>query len=63
MYRACDVYRGNVSKSHFYQWVREGRVRLYKVGRAVYVDETFPEIIRRLAAEDQAASALPDEAA
>jgi hypothetical protein len=78
MLRACDVYRGNCSKTLFYTWVRQGRVRLYKVGGNAYCDEAFDEIVRRLAAEDEAAArcrshnfrrrpmegtALPDEAA
>jgi hypothetical protein len=30
MFRAVDIYCGNVSKSTFYQRVKAGHVRLYK---------------------------------
>ncbi len=57
MIRAVEVYRGNCAKSTFYQWVKAGRVRLYRVGGASYTDEDFPTIVRRLASEEQAAEA------
>ena len=46
------VYGGNVAKSTFYKWVREGRVKLYRVGGASYVDEDFATIVRRISAGD-----------
>ena len=62
MFRAVDVYRGNVAKSTFYQWVRRGRVRLYRVGGTVFTDEDFPTIVKRLAAEDRAAESTRGKA-
>jgi hypothetical protein len=52
MYRAVTVYGGNIAKSTFYKWVREGRVKLYRVGGASYVDEDFAAMVRRISAED-----------
>ena len=57
MHRAVDVYRGNVAKYTFYQWVKEGRVRLFRVGGSSYVAEDFATLIRRIADEDQAKTA------
>ena len=62
IYRAFDVYNGHCAQSTFYKWVEEGRVRLLKAGGNSYCKETFPEIVRRLAGEDQGGEATRGKA-
>jgi hypothetical protein len=47
MIRMVEFYRGRCAKSTAYQWAREGKLRLYKVGGATYTDTTFDEFIER----------------
>jgi excisionase family DNA binding protein len=51
MIRLGDFYAdGRVSKSTALKWLREGKLRAYRVGGTTFVDETLDEFIERQAA-------------
>jgi predicted site-specific integrase-resolvase len=61
MIRLCEFIRqAGVAKSTVWLWARQGKVRTYKVNRAVFIDEDFPTFCRRMERERQEALAAAE---
>jgi hypothetical protein len=43
--RFVEFYRGRCAKSTAYEWVKQGKLRLYKVGGMSFTDMTFDEFV------------------
>ena len=46
-----DFYRGRCAKSTAFKWINEGKLRVYRLGKMTFVDETFDEFVVRQAAQ------------
>ena len=51
MVRLVDFYRGHCGKTTAFKWIKEGKLRVYRLDRMTFVDETFDEFVARQAAE------------
>ena len=51
MIRLVDFYRGRCAKSTAFKWINEGKLRVYRLGKMTFVDETFDEFVVRQAAQ------------
>jgi hypothetical protein len=49
--RLVDFYRGRCAKTTALKWIKEGKLRAYRLDGMTFVDETFDEFIERQAAE------------
>src|SRR4051794_33456522 len=51
MIRLVDFYNGRCAKSTAFKWINEGKLRVYRLGKMTFVDETFDEFVVRQAAQ------------
>jgi hypothetical protein len=55
--RLVDFYTGRCAKTTALKWIREGKLRAYRLDGMTFVDETFDQFVERQAerAETKAA--------
>jgi hypothetical protein len=49
--RLVDFYTGRVAKATALKWIRDGRLKTYRIDGMTFVAETFDEFIAREAVE------------